>query len=282
LFHCRDSDTTNTVKSPYQLSPSTPTSEIRGYQKYEHSLAKPYQVGGNWDFVGNTFITNEYIRLTPNLASLHGGLWNTVPVRSRDWELMVTVKIHGSTGEMYGDGMAIWYVKDRDFVGNVSEVFGYKNMFDGMGVFIDTYSNHNGPHNHAHPYISAMVAKGDAKYDHDTDGTHTQLGSDKGCTARLRNKDYDTNLLIRYVEDTVSVYIDIDNAYVWRECFSVGEVRLPTGYYIGLSAATGDLSDNHDIIAVKMYEIDVPRAEREQDVDRSQIRPEAKHFASPR
>ena len=33
-------------------------------------------------------------------------------------------------------------------------------------------------------------------------------------------------------------------------------VRLPTGYYFGMSATTGDLSDNHDIIAVKLYELD--------------------------
>ena len=32
---------------------------------------------------------------------------------------------------------------------------------------------------------------------------------------------------------------------------------LPTGYYFGASATTGDLSDNHDIIAIKMYELDL-------------------------
>ncbi len=28
-------------------------------------------------------------------------------------------------------------------------------------------------------------------------------------------------------------------------------VRLPLGYYFGLSAATGDLADNHDIVSFK-------------------------------
>ena len=32
-------------------------------------------------------------------------------------------------------------------------------------------------------------------------------------------------------------------------------IRLPTGYYFGLSAATGDLSDAHDIISVKTYDL---------------------------
>ena len=28
----------------------------------------------------------------------------------------------------------------------------------------------------------------------------------------------------------------------WKLCFKVGGVQLPTGYYFGVSAATGDLS----------------------------------------
>ena len=60
----------------------------------------------------------------------------------------------------------------------------------------------------------------------------------------------------------------------WSECFNAPNVDLPTGYYFGFSAATGDLAglsirlfvcllaqsfwcvDNHDIISVKVYDID--------------------------
>lgn len=31
---------------------------------------------------------------------------------------------------------------------------------------------------HGHPYVSAMVSDGTLHYDHDRDGTHTQLGGD--------------------------------------------------------------------------------------------------------
>ena len=51
--------------------------------------------------------------------------------------------------------------------------------------------------------------------------------------------------------------IDIENKAGWSPCFEVEGVRLPTNYYFGMSAATGDLSDSHDIITVKMYELDV-------------------------
>ena len=35
---------------------------------------------------------------------------------------------------------------------------------------------------------------------------------------------------------------DIENDGEWKPCFQVSGVRLPTSYYIGLSAATGDLA----------------------------------------
>lgn len=58
--------------------------------------------------------------------------------------------------------------------------------------------------------------------------------------------------------DSFAVSTDIDNKAGWKPCFTVEGVRLPTGYYFGMSATTGDLSDNHDIIAVKLYELDSP------------------------
>ena len=36
--------------------------------------------------------------------------------------------------------------------------------------------------------------------------------------------------------------MDIDNKGQWKDCFTVNGVRLPTGYYFGASAATGDLA----------------------------------------
>ena len=40
----------------------------------------------------------------------------------------------------------------------------------------------------------------------------------------------------------MQVSVDIDGENKWKPCFTVEGVRLPTGYYFGASAATGDLS----------------------------------------
>lgn len=116
-----------------------------------------------WDFLGDTFVTSNYIRLTPDLQSKSGAIWNQVvsgnvlsqlllgfmgfsgfqPCNSKNWEVHVSFKVHGK-GNLFGDGFAVWYAKDRMASGSV---FGSKDLFSGLAIILDTYSNQNGPHN---------------------------------------------------------------------------------------------------------------------------------------
>jgi len=244
----------------------------------EHSLSKPYGGTGTgipyWDFVGSTIVTNKFIRLTSESQSTRGGLWNTLPILMTDWEIQFQFHVHGSGKELFGDGFAMWYASERNKLG---AVFGSPDYFHGLAIFLDTYSNHNGAHNHPHPYISAMVNNGSLHYDHDKDGTHTELA---GCEAQFRNRDHDTFVAVRYQNYKLTVSTDIDNQNVWKECFVVNNVKLPTNYFFGFSAATGDLADNHDIISVKVYQLDSER--KDEKIDASQIVPQAESFAEPR
>ena len=105
-------------------------------------------------------------------------------MRQPYWEVVVAFRVHGKGKTLYGDGFALWYTQERLTYG---PVFGSKNGFKGLGMFFDTYSNHQGDHNHAHPFVSAMVSNGSLLYDHDSDGTHTQLD---GCHMSFRNTGY--------------------------------------------------------------------------------------------
>nr|CAI5819486.1 unnamed protein product [Callosobruchus analis] len=251
----------------------------KDFMKREHSLIKPYYGTGIdipfWQFRGSTIITPNYIRLTDDTQSKRGAIWNTAPVNVRNWDLQLHFKVHGKGKDLFGDGMVIWYTKDYMVDG---PVFGSKDLFQGLAVFLDTYSNHNGPHNHQHPYISGMINNGTLSYDHDRDGTHTQLA---GCEAKFRNLDHDTHISIKYEKDTLTVSTDFENKAAWKQCFQVKGVQLPTGYHIGISASTGDLSDNHDIMSVRLFELDLPD-DPETDEDRSNIIPSAVFFEPPR
>lgn len=217
-------------------------------------------------------VTTNFIRLTADVQSQTGSLWNQVPVMSRNWELLVQFKVHGKGKDLYGDGFAVWYTRDRLVNG---PVFGNKDFFSGLAIILDTYSNHNGPHNHQHPYISAMVNNGSLTYDHDRDGTLTQLS---GCEAKFRNVEFDTSIKVRYENDVLTVFTDLEDKRAWRVCFAVEGVKLPTGYFIGASAATGDLSDTHDIISMRMFELEHVA----DGIDRTKITPSAAKSEAPR
>nr|XP_020455012.1 VIP36-like protein [Monopterus albus] len=229
------------------------------FLKREYSLAKPYRGLGfssssQWDLMGTAVVTPDHVRLTPDMQSRQGAVWSRIPFFLKDWELQVQFKIFGQGKKNFnGDGMAIWLTKDRMQKG---PVFGNMNHFIGLGIFVDTYLNAEKSHDRAFPYISVMLGNGTLSYDHDNDGRFTELG---GCTAIVRNALYNTFLLVRYSRNRLTVMVDVDGRQEWSECADITGLRLPTGYYFGASAATGDLSDNHDIISMKLYQLTVER-----------------------
>ncbi|XP_073415644.1 VIP36-like protein isoform X1 [Dendrobates tinctorius] len=251
------------------------------YLKREHSLSKPYQGVGSsssslWDLMGSVLVTPQYVRLTPDSQSKQGAVWNRMPCYLRDWELQVNFKVHGQGKKnLNGDGFALWFTKDRMQEGSV---FGSKDKFVGLGVFVDTYPNEEKQHERIFPYVSAMVSNGSLSYDHTRDGRPTELG---GCTAMVRNLNHDTFLVIRYVKRRLTIMIDIDGKQEWRDCLDVPGVRLPRGYYFGASAATGDLSDNHDIISLKVYQISVERTPAEEKMDKEVFIPSVDNMKLP-
>ena len=173
----------------------------------------------------------------------------------------------GTTKDLFGDGFAFWYVRDRMESG---PVFGSKDHFSGLAIMEDTYSNHLSPSKHNHPYLSAMINNGSLTYDHDKDGSLTMIG---GCEVKFRNMNHETWFTVRYEDDKLTVSHDLDNKRAWKECFAINNVKLPTGYYFGVTATTGDLSDAHDIIGIKTYELDtVPGVNKD---ERPYIIPEA-------
>lgn len=231
----------------------------------EHSLVKPYQGSGmtipNWEFFGSTIVTSNYVRLTQDTQSRQGGIWNVIPYQSKYWQVEVGFRVHGHGSELFGDGFALWYVKDPPKGG---PVFGNRDYFTGLGVILDTYANQNGVHPHGHPYISTMVNNGTLHYDHEQDGVHSELA---GCECKFRGLEQEARVLVQYYNEELTIKTDIENSGVWRDCLSVKGVYLPSHYYFGLTAATGDLSDNHDILSIKMRQLSptlydyVPRAD---------------------
>lgn len=167
-----------------------------------------------------------------------------MPLTATNWEIEVEFKIHGKNS-LFGDGFAMWLTKDR---GESGPVFGHKNYFEGLGIFIDTYKN-NRPGT-VFPYVMAMVGDGKTSYNKDNDGKDQELA---GCSARgLRNSKTPTKLRLTYFQDkSLKLELMYKAEDEWQLCFETNEPpTIPSVTYLGFSAETGELSDNHDIISI--------------------------------
>lgn len=62
------------------------------------------------------------------------------------------------------------------------------------------------------------------------------------------------------------MHIDYDNRGHFKNCISMYELPLPAGWhknsYLGLTATTGQLADNHDILGLQFSPNDMPLPER--------------------
>ncbi|KAJ2906845.1 putative vesicular integral-membrane protein vip36 protein [Zalerion maritima] len=223
---------------------------VRSIQLRTHTLNQPYldsDMQSRWfDFGGDTIIrTDSYIRLTSDRPSQTGWLFSRVPLTATNWEIEVEFKISGKN-QLYGDGFAFWLTKSRAQEG---PVFGSQDEFEGLGVFFDTYKN-NRP-GVVFPYVMAMVGDGQTSYDKDTDGKNQEFA---GCSARgLRHATVPTKFRLTYFQDKqLKLELQYKNADDWTVCFDSDEPpSLPQVAYLGFSAETGELSDNHDIISIQ-------------------------------
>lgn len=140
----------------------------------------------------------------------------------------------------------MWVTRQR---GQFGPVFGHADKFDGLGVFIDTYKN-NRP-GVVFPYVMAMFGDGQTPYDKSNDGKATELA---GCSARgLRHASVPTKLRLTYFQEKqLKLELQYKNEDDWQLCFETEQPpALPNVAYLGFSAETGELSDNHDIVSVK-------------------------------
>lgn len=160
-------------------------------------------------------------------------------------KIEVEFAIHG-TGNLHGDGMAMWLTKQRATGG---PVFGSTDSFEGLGIFIDTYKN-NRPGT-VFPYVMAMYGDGHTIYDKNNDGKANEFA---GCSARgIRGAGTATKLKLTYFQDkSLKLELQYKGDDQWIVCFEKDDPpAIPAVSYLGFSAETGELSDNHDIISVE-------------------------------
>ncbi|KAH6910311.1 lectin [Coprinopsis sp. MPI-PUGE-AT-0042] len=223
----------------------------RTVQLRTHSMHPPYidQDLQNrwWDFGADAYVnTMKHVRLTQNKPSQVGWLWSRLALTAANWVIEVEFKVSGDNSHLYGDGLAMWLTSDRAQTGSA---FGNKENFNGLGILLDTYSNSR--HSYAFPRISGVRLDGSVPFDHGSDGDKQVLGA---CSANFRRTNVATKLKVTYVKkEFLDVKIQYKAFDEFTDCFQLRNVELPPNPFIGFSAATGQVSDNHDIVSITTY-----------------------------
>ncbi|XP_008560355.1 protein ERGIC-53 [Microplitis demolitor] len=222
-------------------------SDVHRKFEYKYSFKPPYlaQKDGTvpfWNYGGNVIASSDKVRLAPSLRSQKGAIWTKQPTDFEWWEVDLKFNINGR-GRIGADGLAFWYTTQT---GNYDgPVFGSSDMWNGLGVFFDSFDNDN---KHNNPYIMAIVNDGTKVFDHANDGT-TQMAA--GCLRDFRNKLFPTQARIEYYKNTLTLMFHngmTSSPDEFELCFRVENIFLPKNGYFGVSAATGGLADDHDVM----------------------------------
>lgn len=205
-----------------------------------------------WSFNGDAVPGGDQIRIVPSLRDKSGGVWSKYPFPSDAWQVEVKFRIHGR-GRIGADGMVVWLVEKPSTTG---PVFGSMDMWKGLGVFLDSYDNDGAKNN---PYISVIMNDGTKTYNHKLDGSDTKLA---GCLRDIRNRVYPSRLRLTYWKKNLEVEIDPGNSdgTDYEPCASVADIDIPSNYYFGITAATGGLADDHDVISFTTHSLQEPGA----------------------
>jgi hypothetical protein len=121
---------------------------------------------------------------------------------------------------------------------------GASDVFDGLGIFIDTHSNSPNIHR-KFPFVFYMVNDGNHTYKHDDDGGNLAI---PGCkpSSKIVNSISPIKVLVSYHSENLRMTINEQDCILAK-----GIPKLNFDGYIGISAGTGGATASHRIISIK-------------------------------
>ncbi|KAA8584479.1 hypothetical protein FQN60_008264 [Etheostoma spectabile] len=232
-------------RSVADIAAGASTSEELPHRRFEYkySFKGPHlsQTDGNipfWIHTGNAIPSADQVRITTSLRSQKGSVWTKNKVSFDNWEAEVTFRVSGR-GRMGADGLALWFTTVQGLDG---PVYGAADQWNGKN----------------NPAIVVVGNNGNLVYDHQNDGTTQALGT---CLRDFRNKPYPVRAKITYYKKTLTVMIN--NGFTpdredYEFCTKVDNMIIPNEGFFGISAATGGLADDHDVLSFLLFRLTEP------------------------
>lgn len=205
---------------------------------------------------GSVEVKKNFVRLTPDRQSKRGHIWSKSTIDRDEFAAIVTFRIHGQGKKWYGDGIGVWMTHDAGYVNG--ENHGYTDQYYGMGILLDTFRNVE--HKGGHKDITLQFNNG--KKTLDDLNSETKIGCDSDFRYHSGSASFDpvystSRIRIKIKGNHLELQVDARSDGRWKLCYE-GDLPFSPEWMrrakFGITASTGSLADNHDIIKVTAYD----------------------------
>uniref|UniRef100_A0A2K6R695 Lectin, mannose binding 1 like n=1 Tax=Rhinopithecus roxellana TaxID=61622 RepID=A0A2K6R695_RHIRO len=205
-----------------------------------------------WSHHGDAILGLEEVRLTPSMRNRSGAVWSRASVLFSAWEVEVQMRVTG-LGRRGAQGMVVWYTQGR---GHVGSVLGGLASWDGIGIFFDSSAEDT----QNSPAIRVLASDGHIPSEQPGYGASQVLGS---CHRDFRNRPHPFRARITYWGQRLRVSLNsgLTPSDPDEFCVNVGPLLLVPGGFFGVSAATGTLADDHDVLSFLTFSLSEPSPE---------------------
>ncbi|EGZ24897.1 hypothetical protein PHYSODRAFT_539858 [Phytophthora sojae] len=205
---------------------------------------------------GNTEVKKNFIRLTPDRQSKRGHIWTKSSVDRDELATVITYRIHGQGKKWFGDGIGLWFTHEPQWKNGDNH--GFTDKYVGFGIVLDTF--HNVEHRGGHKDVTIQVNDGTKRLDDLND--ENKIGCDAAFRYHANSANFDpvyssSRIRVKIKGTALEVDVDPNNAGTWTECYR-GNLPFQSDWLrratFGISASTGALADNHDILRVQSFD----------------------------
>merc|ERR1711871_1574491 len=208
----------------------------------------------NWHVGGDASIQEHFLRLTPDRQSKQGQVWSQNTLDSDEFSVIFQFRLSGQGQRFFGDGIALWISQNAHYGGG--DFHGSSPSFTGIGVVLDTFKNAENANTHRD--VALVYNDGSRSVD---DMYSTVVGCDADMRYFEKRADFSVSnssrIKVTFLDAHVKIMIDARSTGTWVDCADIPNLPLPAHWsrsaYVAMTASTGDLADNHDVLGLSTF-----------------------------
>ncbi|KXJ97737.1 concanavalin A-like lectin/glucanase domain-containing protein [Microdochium bolleyi] len=173
-------------------------------------------------------LSNKVILTPPAPGNARGSIWTTHPNKFATWVADVDFRVGGP--ERGGGNMNIWLARSGSQQIGQSSIYTIEK-FDGLALVLDQHSGSGG-------MIRGFLNDGTVNFKTQPNIDSLAFGH---CNYAYRNLGRPSQIKFRQTHDNFRVEID------GHLCFESNKISIPAGYTFGITAASADVPDSHEV-----------------------------------